>query len=92
MLRPSLKHCQAQAVDDQAGKVIISVSTADKALRGEFGSGTGNIKAASALGGICARRLKEKGISRIVFDRGGYLYHGRIKAFAEALRKAGMEF
>jgi len=87
----SLKNIQAQVIDDVAGKVLLGMSTLDKGLRAKLKHG-GNISAATALGEALAVKVKEKGISKICFDRGGYLYHGRVKAFAEALRKGGLEF
>ncbi|MFH1354568.1 MAG: 50S ribosomal protein L18 [Candidatus Omnitrophota bacterium] len=87
----SLANLWAQAIDDVGNKTIFSLSTMDKEVRGKFPK-PGNVKAAEFFGEIFARRAKETGISKIVFDRTGYLYHGRIKAFAEALRKGGLQF
>ena len=87
----SLKNLTAQVIDDTKDKTIFSLSTMDKEVKGKF-INAGNIKAAEFFGEVFARRAKEKGIARIIFDRAGYLYHGRIKAFAEALRKGGLEF
>ena len=87
----SLKNISAQILDDTVGKVMFSLSTKDKALKQKFIS-AGNLKSSVLFGEIFAAAAKEKGISKIVFDRAGYLYHGRIKSFAEALRKGGMEF
>lgn len=78
-------------IDDTTGKVLWGLSTLDKGVKGKIKSG-GNIKAATALGEIFAAKAVEQGIKKISFDRGGYLYHGRIKAFAEAVRKGGVEF
>ncbi len=83
----SLNHIYAQVVDDELGKTIVSASTTEKDLRGTTG---GNIEAARRIGKAIAERALEKGISRVVFDRGGYLYHGRIKALTEAAREAGL--
>ena len=83
----SLNHIYAQIVDDQLGKTIVSASTTEKDLRGTTG---GNIEAARRIGKAIAERALEKGISSVVFDRGGYLYHGRIKALTEAAREAGL--
>lgn len=91
VVRRSLKNIYAQIIDDTKNKTLFSLSTFDKEIKQNFPSG-GNIKAASFLGETFARRAKEKGISQIVFDRAGYLYHGRIKAFAEGLRKGGLQF
>ena len=90
-LHRSLKNLYAQVIDDTADKTLFSLSTLDKEVKEKFPY-AGNIKAAQFFGEIFARRAKEKGITKIVFDRGGYLYHGRVKVFAEALRKGGLEF
>jgi large subunit ribosomal protein L18 len=87
----SLENLSAQVIDDAQNKTLFSLSTLDKEIRSRFPS-AGNIKAAEFFGEVFARKTKEKGISRIIFDRAGYLYHGRVKAFAEALRKGGLEF
>jgi large subunit ribosomal protein L18 len=86
-----LKNLCAQIIDDTNNKTLFSLSTTDKEIKGKFPTG-GNIKAAEFFGEVFSRRVKEKGISQIVFDRAGYLYHGRVKAFAESLRKAGLVF
>jgi large subunit ribosomal protein L18 len=83
----SLNHIYAQIVDDQLGKTIASASTTEKDLRGSTG---GNLDAARRIGKAIAERALEKGISSVVFDRGGYLYHGRIKALTDAAREAGL--
>jgi large subunit ribosomal protein L18 len=83
----SLNHIYAQVVDDQLGKTIVSASTTEKDLRGSSG---GNLDAARRIGRAIAERALEKGISSVVFDRGGYLYHGRIKALTDAAREAGL--
>jgi large subunit ribosomal protein L18 len=82
---------QVHLVDDVTGKVLFGKSTLAKDLRGQLKSG-GNIAAAAVLGEAFAKEAVSKGIKKICFDRGGYLYHGRVKAFAEAARKAGLEF
>lgn len=87
----SLKNFQAQVIDDTQNKVLVSVSTLDKQIRQKFKS-AGNIKASECLGEMFAKKAMEKGISEIIFDRAGYLYHGRVKSFAEALRKGGLKF
>ena len=87
----SLNNLFAQIVDDEKGKVLFGVSTLNKELRKKIKSG-GNVAAAEVLGEALAKAAKEKGVSKVCFDRGGYLYHGRIKAFAEAARKGGLEF
>lgn len=91
LLHRSLKNLSAQVIDDAGNKTLFSLSTLDKDVRQKFHS-AGNIKAAEFFGEVFARRAKEKGITGIIFDRAGYLYHGRVKAFAEALRKGGLEF
>ena len=83
----SLNHIYAQVVDDQLGKTIVSASTTEKELRGATG---GNLDAARRIGKAIAERALEKGIESVVFDRGGYLYHGRIKALTDAAREAGL--
>ncbi|MEI6831276.1 MAG: 50S ribosomal protein L18 [Candidatus Omnitrophota bacterium] len=87
----SLKNISAQVLDDTTGKVLFSLSTKDKVIKQKFVKG-GDLKSAVLFGELFASQAKEKGYSKIIFDRAGYLYHGRIKAFAEALRKGGMEF
>ena len=83
----STNHIYAQVVDDNLGQTIVSASTTEKDLRGSTG---GNIEAARRIGKAIAERALEKGISSVVFDRGGYLYHGRIKALTDAAREAGL--
>jgi large subunit ribosomal protein L18 len=87
----SLNHIYVQAIDDASGTTISSASSVDKELRPAIEKG-GNIAAAKAVGQAIARRLAEKGLKEVVFDRGGYLYHGRIKALAEAARESGLKF
>ena len=87
----SLNHIYAQVIDDFAGKTIVAASSIDKELKEKIGSG-GNIEAARTVGALIAGRALDKGIKRVVFDRGGYLYHGRIKALADAVREGGLEF
>lgn len=87
----SFKNLFVQLVDDQARSTLLSVSTQDKYFKEKIKYG-GNIKAAALLGEIVAQKAKEKNIESIVFDRGGYLFHGRVKALAEALRKGGLKF
>lgn len=87
----SLKHTYTQAVDDLNGKTIASASTLDKECKGQIKRG-GNIEAAKVIGALIAERLKGKGISSVVFDRGGYLYHGRVKALAKSAREHGLKF
>lgn len=87
----SLKNISAQVIDDTVGKVLFSLSTKDKAIKQKFSS-AGNLKSSELFGELFAQTAKEKGVSKVIFDRAGYLYHGRIKSFAESLRKGGMEF
>ncbi len=87
----SLKNISAQIIDDSTGKVIVGTSTLNKDIKGKIKNG-GNIEAATTLGETFANQAKDKGITKVCFDRGGYKYHGRIKAFAEAARNGGLEF
>lgn len=87
----SLRHIAAQVIDDTTGKTLCSVTTASKEFKSSQGS-TGNIEAAAEAGKILAEKMKQAGVEAVVFDRGGYLYHGRIKAFAESAREAGIQF
>ena len=90
----SVSHIYAQVIDDMTGTTIVSAASTEPALKAEAGSGVrgGNRAGAQALGKTIAERLIAKGIKRVVFDRGGYLYHGRIRAVADAAREAGLEF
>ena len=85
----SLNHIYAQIIDDSKGETIAAASTTESEFRGKSG---GNIEAAKAIGKLIASRAKEKGISRVVFDRGGYIYHGRVRTLAQAAREEGLEF
>ncbi|MTI71180.1 MAG: 50S ribosomal protein L18 [Firmicutes bacterium] len=87
----SAKHMYAQIIDDMAGKTIISASTLDKELQKNLES-TGNKEAAREVGKKVAELAKEKGIETVIFDRGGYIYHGRVKELAEGAREAGLKF
>lgn len=87
----SLNNLIAQVVDDSKQKVLLGLSTQNKELREKLKTG-GNIAAASVLGEVFAEKARQAGVIKVSFDRGGYLYHGRVKAFAEAARKGGMEF
>ncbi len=87
----SLKNISVSIIDDSTGKVLMGLSTLAKDIKGKIKNG-GNIKAAEALGDAFAKLAVGKGITKVAFDRGGYLYHGRVKAFADAARKAGLEF
>ncbi|MFY7953397.1 MAG: 50S ribosomal protein L18 [Armatimonadaceae bacterium] len=86
----SLNHIYAQVVDDSSGQTLVSASTVDKDLRS--GGNGGNVAGAVAVGTLIAQRAKAAGIDQVVFDRGGYLYHGRIKALADAAREGGLDF
>jgi large subunit ribosomal protein L18 len=91
----SLKHIYAQVIDDREGHTLVAASSGEKASGGEKKSGVGsggNLAGAKEVGKLIAERAKSKGISKVVFDRGGYLYHGRVKALADAAREAGLEF
>lgn len=87
----SLNHIYAQIIDDDNGVTLATASTFSPDIREKIGSG-GNIEAAKAVGEALGKRALEKNITKVIFDRGGYLYHGRIKALAEAARKAGLDF
>jgi len=84
----SVAHIYAQLIDDGRGATLVSASTVEKEGR----RGGGNLAAAKAIGKLVAERAKEKGITQVVFNRGGYIYHGRVKALADAARAAGLEF
>ncbi len=87
----SLNHVYAQLIDDSQGKTIVAASTLDK----EFGSQQGhkgNVSTAKKVGELIAARALQKGLKKVVFDRGGYMYHGRVKALADGAREAGLEF
>jgi large subunit ribosomal protein L18 len=84
----SVAHIYAQVIDDVAGATVVSASSVDKGGK----TNGGNVAAAKAIGKLVAERAKEKGIKNVVFDRGGYQYHGRVKALADAAREAGLEF
>ncbi len=86
----SNRHMSAQVIDDRSGRTLAAASTLEAALRAE-GTGTGNRQAAAAVGRLVAERAKAAGITQVVFDRGGFLYHGRVAAVAEAARDAGLE-
>jgi large subunit ribosomal protein L18 len=90
----SVAHIYAQVIDDMSGKTLVSASSIDASLKGGFAKGVrgGNVKGAEEVGKAIAERSIEKGIKRVVFDRGGFLYHGRIRAVADAARKAGLDF
>ena len=85
----SLSNIYAQIINDVTGETLVSASTVEKDIKGNYG---GNIEAAKAVGEAIAKKALEKGIKVVVFDRGGYLYHGRVAALATAAREAGLEF
>ena len=87
----SNNHVYAQVIDDVAGKTLVSASTLEKDIKAEL-KNTDDIEAASKVGDVVAKRALEKGIKAVVFDRGGYIYHGKVKALADAAREAGLEF
>jgi large subunit ribosomal protein L18 len=87
----SSKHIYAQVVDDKAGHTLVAASSIDKALKGSLENGADKA-AAEAVGKLLAERAVEKGITAVVFDRGGYVFHGRVKALADAAREAGLSF
>jgi len=88
----SINHMYAQLIDDLAGKTLIALSTESPDLKDKIKKDAGNVKGASLLGAALAELCKKKGITKIVFDRSGYLYHGRVKALADAARKGGLIF
>lgn len=84
-------HIYAQIIDDTVGNTIVSASTLDKELSGSLDR-SNTVEAASKVGELVAKRAKDKGIDTVIFDRGGYVYHGKVKALAEAAREAGLQF
>ena len=90
----SVSHIYAQVIDDAKGSTIVSATSVEKGkgIKGDKRPTGGNVASAKEVGKLIAERAKEKGIKKVVFDRGGYLYHGRIKALADAAREAGLEF
>ena len=87
----SLHHSHAQIIDDSVGHTLVSASSVEPELRAKLGS-TGNQEAAKEVGLVLAQRAKERGIGKVVFDRGGYIYHGRIASLADGAREGGLEF
>jgi large subunit ribosomal protein L18 len=87
----SLSNMYAQIIDDTNGHTLISASTLDKEIKEQVKS-TGNKEAAKLVGALVAKKALEKGINNVVFDRGGYIYHGRVKELAEGAREAGLQF
>jgi large subunit ribosomal protein L18 len=91
LVHRSLNNLSAHLIDDANNKVLLTVSTMEKDVKSKFPN-AGNIKAADFFGQFVAQKAKDKGFSKVIFDRAGYLYHGRIKTFADSLRKGGLEF
>ncbi len=88
----SIRHISAQVIDDQAGRTLVSASSVEAGLRAELGpAGGGNVTGAEAVGRLLASRAKAAGITRVVFDRGGFAYHGRVAVLADAVRDEGLE-
>ena len=87
----SSKHIYAQVIDDSAGRTVVAASTLDKDLRGALKKGS-DLEAAQAVGKLVAERALKAGVTNVVLDRGGYIYHGRVKALADAAREAGLNF
>ena len=87
----SSKNIYAQVIDDAQGRTLAAASTLDKDLRGKLSNG-GGVSAAVEVGKLVAERAKKAGVSKVVFDRGGFLYHGRVKALADAAREGGLDF
>lgn len=87
----SSKHIRAQVVDDQTGRTLVSASSLDAEVKSTI-QGGGNVAASKVVGKVIAERARGKGIEKVVFDRGGYQYHGRVQALAEAAREAGLKF
>jgi len=88
----SVNHIYAQVIDDSKGVTLVSATSVKKVAKGDKRPTGGNVTSAKEVGKLIAERAKDKGIKKVVFDRGGYLYHGRIKALADAARQAGLEF
>ena len=90
----SVAHIYVQVVDDMTGRTVASASTVEPTVKGAMDAQArgGNVAGATAIGRAIAERLLEKGVKRVVFDRNGFLYHGRVKAVAESAREAGLEF
>ena len=91
-IRRSTSHLYAQVIDDTTGKTLVSFSTLSVDLKDKIKKDAGNVKGAVILGSAVAEKCKKEGITKVVFDRAGYLYHGRVKALAEAARKGGLSF
>jgi large subunit ribosomal protein L18 len=88
----SAKHIYTQVIDDESGQTLVSASTVAPELLAELQGARGNVKAAKLVGALVAKKALEKGIKQVVFDRNGFLYHGRVKAVADSAREGGLEF
>lgn len=88
----SANHIYAQVIDDDKGHTLVAASTVDKAAKPTFSTEMKKVEEAKAVGQLVAQRAKEAGITKVVFDRAGYIYHGRIKALADGAREGGLEF
>lgn len=88
----SLNHIYAQLIDDSVGRTLVAASSLEEGLKKAVKGHSGNAQTAKLTGELLAGKAKEKGITKVVFDRGGYLYHGRVKALADGARGAGLEF
>ncbi|MFH1189397.1 MAG: 50S ribosomal protein L18 [Candidatus Omnitrophota bacterium] len=91
-VRRSLSHMYAQIIDDSSGRTLVALSTLSSDVREKAKKDSGNVKGAAFLGSAIAEAGKKAGVTKVVFDRAGYLYHGRVKALAEAARKGGLQF
>jgi len=87
----SARHIRAQVIEDQSGRTLASASSLDKEVRAKI-KGGGNVAASKVVGQVVAERAKKQGVEKVVFDRGGYQYHGRVRALADAAREAGLKF
>lgn len=88
----SARHLSGQLIDDDSGKTLLAVSSSSASFRSHNPNSTGNVEASYAVGILLAKKAKEVGVVSVVFDRRGYLYHGRVRALAEGVRKGGIEF
>jgi large subunit ribosomal protein L18 len=88
----SLNYVYAQLIDDRKGTTLVAASSLEPTLKSQLGKGTGNLEAAKLVGATIAERAKQAGIEKVVFDRSGYVYHGKVKALAESAREKGLDF
>jgi large subunit ribosomal protein L18 len=88
----SLRFIYAQVIDDDRGTTLVAASSADPAIKEQVGNSTGSKAAAKLVGELVAARAKERGVDKVVFDRGGYIYHGRVQVLADAAREKGLQF